>query len=307
MKQIHKICLLICCITFSVDGQNDKQGSKDHPLISRFNQSYIYNYEETSFDAYSLATGKETENQISSFKEIEGKVFKIFYALPTSAGSTYEIFTNYKKALQAKGATILFDCKNKDECGKYFWDNRPESYLMPSYYSEKLAYLAAKFSKNGMAYYISVTAGYGLSEQGYEIHVIETKEMEQQIDLDGIEEALNKDGKISLYGILFDTGSAKIKDSSYPEIALVAEYLNKNNSKKLYIVGHTDNTGNYNNNKILSEKRAQAVVNYLKFNHNINENRLTAAGVGPVSPVSKNTTPEGLMKNRRVEIVLNEI
>lgn len=302
--------LLFCLIAFSATtitiAQNDKEGSSDHPLLQRFDRSYIYDYEETSFDAFSLATGKETSGKISNVKQLEGKVYRIFYVLPTDAGSNYEIFSNYKNALKAKGAEILFECKNKAECGKYFWDNIPSKHLMPAYFSEELAYLSAKFSKNGKAYYISVTAGYGLSEQGYEIQVVEVDEMNQQITLDGIEAALKEKGKISLYGILFDTGSDVLKSSSKAEISLVADYLKKHEDKKVYVVGHTDNTGDFGKNKDLSERRAQTVVNTLVKDYGISANRLIAVGVGPASPVAKNTSEEGRKMNRRVEIVLNE-
>src|SRR5690606_27766364 len=141
--------------------------------------------------------------------------------------------------------------------------------LIPAYYGEEIAYIAAKFSKDGMTYYATIIPGYGLSEMGYEVTVVETKEMEQQISLTGIEKAMNENGKVSLYGILFDTGSDIIKESSYTEIDLIAEYLNNNPNKKVYVVGHTDNTGSYQNNIGLSERRARAVKNALTSKYNI--------------------------------------
>jgi outer membrane protein OmpA-like peptidoglycan-associated protein len=97
-----------------------------------------------------------------------------------------------------------------------------------------------------------------------------------------------------------------ILPSSFPEIELIANYLKKNPSAKVYVVGHTDNTGNYNHNLTLSEQRALSVKKALVNKYKINEQRLHAVGVGPVAPESKNTSEEGRKKNRRVEIVLNE-
>lgn len=308
MKQFILTLFLLISVQ-SLFAQTDKEGSKDHPLIQRFKQSYIYDYEVTSFDPYTIATGKSDGSRITSTQEVEGKVYRIFYSLPTDAGSVYEIYSNYLNALKSNGATILFNCKNKSDCGRYFWDylrDLNEKMQILPYYSEDFAYLAAKFSKDGMGYYVTIVPGYGLSEIGYEVTVVEVKEMEQQISLDGVEKAMNENGKVSLYGILFDTGSDVIKESSYKEIDLIAQYLKKNTSKKVYIVGHTDNTGSYSMNVTLSEKRAKAVMNALSSKYNISTDRMTAVGVGPVAPESKNTSEEGRKKNRRVAIVLNE-
>lgn len=289
--------------------QTDKAGSKDHPLIQRFGQSYIYFYEETSFEPYTVVTGKSDGSKFTSTREVEGKITRIFYSLSTDAGSVYEIYTNYLNALKSNNAEIFFSCKNVSDCGRYFWDflgDIDPKIQMPAYYGEELAYIAAKFSKDGITYYVTVIPGYGLSETGYEVTVVETKEMEQQISLNGIEKAMNENGKVSLYGILFDTGSDVIQPGSYSEIELIAEYLKKHPNKKVYVVGHTDNTGSYQTNMNLSERRAGSVKKALTSKYGIAETRMTAAGVGPVAPESKNTVEEGRKKNRRVEVVLDE-
>lgn len=293
----------------TANAQTDKEGSKDHPLIQRFNQSYIYDYEETSFEPYTLVTGRSNGSEFTGTKEIEGKIYRIFYSLPTDAGSVYEIFSNYLNALKSSGAEILFNCKNAEDCGKYFWDHLRKldgKIQMPAYYGEELAYIAAKFSKGETGYYITIIPGYGLSEMGYEVTVIEVKEMQQQITLDGIEKAMDEKGKVSLYGILFDTGSDVIQPSSFAEIELIAKYLKNRSAVKVYIVGHTDNTGSYQTNMDLSNRRANAVKEVLTSKYGIAADRMTPSGVGPVAPERKNTTESGRAKNRRVEIVLNE-
>lgn len=308
MKQFILTLFMLISVP-SLFAQTDKQGSQDHPLIQRFNQSYIYFYEQTSFDPYTIVTGKSDGSKFTSTQDVEGKVTRIFYSMPTDAGSVYEVYFNYLNALKSEGATILFSCKNVSDCGRYFWDylgDIDSKMLIPAYYGEEIAYIAAKFSKDSMTYYATIIPGYGLSEMGYEVTVVETKEMEQQISLTAIEKAMNENGKVSLYGILFDTGSDVIKESSYIEIDLIAEYLNNNPNKKVYVVGHTDNTGSYQNNIGLSERRARAVKNALTSKYNIAVSRMVSSGVGPVAPEAKNTSEEGRKKNRRVEIVLNE-
>ena len=67
------------------------------------------------------------------------------------------------------------------------------------------------------------------------------------------------------------------------------------------ILGHTDNVGTDAYNQKLSEKRAQAVVDYL-VEKGIDLNRIPAKGFGESHPVTGNDTPEGRQLNRRVEI-----
>lgn len=308
MKQL--ILIIAPIVLFQcVFAQSDKEGSKDHPLIQRFKQSYIYDYEETSFEPYTIVSGKSDGSKFTSIEEIEGKIYRIFYSLPTDAGSVYEVYSNYLNALKNSGAEIIFNCKNTSDCGRYFWDflrDKDFKMQMPAYYGEELAYIAAKFNKNGKGYYVSIIPGYGLGEMGYEVTVVEVEELEQQINMEGIEKAMSDKGKVSLYGILFDTGSDLVKQSSYNEIELIAQYLKKHPEVKVYIVGHTDNTGGYQANMDLSSRRADAVREILFSKYGISKDRMISSGVGPLSPEDKNTTEEGRKKNRRVEVVLNQ-
>jgi outer membrane protein OmpA-like peptidoglycan-associated protein len=72
---------------------------------------------------------------------------------------------------------------------------------------------------------------------------------------------------------------------------------------KVVIEGHTDSTGARGYNLELSQKRAQAVRDYL-VSHGVAGDLLTTQGVGPDRPVANNRSPEGRANNRRVEIVI---
>ena len=72
---------------------------------------------------------------------------------------------------------------------------------------------------------------------------------------------------------------------------------------KLVIEGHTDNVGKPDGNQVLSEKRANAVRQYLVDTYQIEAARLQAKGLGQTKPVTGNDTPEGRQNNRRVELV----
>ena len=93
------------------------------------------------------------------------------------------------------------------------------------------------------------------------------------------------------------------KPESDPTLKEISKLLSENPRLNLYVVGHTDNVGDYNYNMKLSQARADAVVKTLVSKYNVDKKRLTPAGVGPLSPVTTNDTEEGKAKNRRVELI----
>ena len=72
---------------------------------------------------------------------------------------------------------------------------------------------------------------------------------------------------------------------------------------KVFVVGHTDLTGDLAANMKLSQARAQTVIDALVAKHGIAAARMTAFGNGPYAPLGSNATEEGRAKNRRVELV----
>ena len=126
--------------------------------------------------------------------------------------------------------------------------------------------------------------------------------MKQDIEIN-MSEGIDRDGKIALYGILFDVGKSVIKPESAPALQMVIDYLVANPAVKIYVVGHTDNTGLFASNITLSKARAKAVKDYLVTKGKIAATRLGSDGVGSLCPVATNGTEEGKALNRRVEIV----
>lgn len=104
--------------------------------------------------------------------------------------------------------------------------------------------------------------------------------------------------------IQFQTGKAVLLKSSYASLKKVAEVMKQDADLKLSIEGHTDNAGDDEKNQILSQKRAYAVLQYLK-SLGIAESRLDVKGFGETMPVADNKTAAGRAKNRRVELKLN--
>ena len=113
---------------------------------------------------------------------------------------------------------------------------------------------------------------------------------------------LNSEGRVRLYGILFDTDSDHLKDESKPTLDSLIAATRTQPSWKFAIEGYTDNTGGEAHNQTLSEKRAISVKAYL-VNAGVDTKRLTTQGFGASKPVSSNDTGLGRSQNRRVEIV----
>jgi OOP family OmpA-OmpF porin len=112
-----------------------------------------------------------------------------------------------------------------------------------------------------------------------------------------------QEGKYSTTGILFDFNSAEIKEISLPLIAQIAKVLKDNPQYKFLIAGHTDAEGSDEYNLKLSEKRANAVKDFLIKQHGIPAEQLEAKGLGESQPVADNNTEQGRAKNRRVEFI----
>lgn len=116
-------------------------------------------------------------------------------------------------------------------------------------------------------------------------------------------EVLATDGRVTADGILFDTGSHRIRPESRPVLQEIGAMLREHPELRLNIVGHTDNAGSEEQNRILSRERAGAVMQHLVREYGIAQARLRAEGKGPSEPVTTNDTPAGRQQNRRVELV----
>ena len=105
----------------------------------------------------------------------------------------------------------------------------------------------------------------------------------------------------------FDTGKSIIKKQYYDELKQVGDGLNEQKNLKGVIEGHTDNVGNAKANQQLSQRRANAVRDYIVKNFKIDKKRLSAKGFGEAKPVADNATAEGRAQNRRIEATFEEI
>lgn len=124
----------------------------------------------------------------------------------------------------------------------------------------------------------------------------EYQEVEKDIALNNIK----KDVKIILKNVFFETGSAKLKPTSYAELGRLTKLMGDFPAMRIEISGHTDNQGSKTTNQRLSEARAKAVVEFM-ISEGVDASRLEYKGYAFDQPVADNSTKEGRAMNRRVE------
>ncbi len=116
---------------------------------------------------------------------------------------------------------------------------------------------------------------------------------------------LQKGAKVTLNNVFFETGAAVLDEESNLELDMVAELLLKYPNAKVEIGGHTDNVGNDESNHLLSQNRAQVVVDYL-IAKGIPVSMMVAKGYGSSEPLADNATEEGRKLNRRTDLIILE-
>jgi len=108
--------------------------------------------------------------------------------------------------------------------------------------------------------------------------------------------------KLVLEGVNFDFDKATLRQEDIAIIDKDVTGLDKWRNVNIEVAGHTDSRGSDKYNMKLSQRRAEAVRNYL-ISKGIAADRLTAKGYGESQPVADNATDEGRFKNRRVELI----
>lgn len=111
---------------------------------------------------------------------------------------------------------------------------------------------------------------------------------------------VKRDNIVIRQQVRFATAKSRVLSASFHLLDQVVQVLNDYPKMRVSIEGHTDNAGRERVNMRLSQKRAEAVRNYL-VSKGISASRLTAIGYGPTKPLAPNRTAKGKAKNRRTE------
>jgi OmpA-OmpF porin, OOP family len=279
MKKVILSFLLAFSLSFYVSAQNDVEGCKDHPLLTRMQLFYIIGCSENYNELQVRTSATETVAK-------EGNLFSIDYDFNFDAGekmrSPLQIIKNYETAIVKNGGKLIYKNLNGMEAD-----------------IEATLYLSTREKE----YWVKLSgfAGNGIEVEAFKLNVLEIEAMQQEVGANEMYEAIAKDGFVALY-INFETGKSTIKPESESVIAEIAAMLKQNPNLKVSVEGHTDNVGNLQSNQTLSESRANAVMKALVA-QGVDASRMKYKGWGQTKPIGSNDTEEGRAKNRRVEIV----
>lgn len=170
MKTTRRI-LLVCVVALLTTGpafaQNkDLNGSKDHPLLTRYPESIILQYSIVVSGEFMLPLGKMTVGGFEKIQPLKGKVTRILYDLPKEP-SILEVYRYCESALTSGGFQILYSCTNNEGCGTgrdyWLWSSGQHA-------------LSAKLDRPEGAVYVSLHIGQWFNgRKSQKLHVVETK------------------------------------------------------------------------------------------------------------------------------------
>jgi len=274
MKRLIYSVFLMLAVSAALLSQDDAENSKDPALFNRMPGFYISRCDDLQFDSFEFQVGP------NKTQAVEGHSLFVIYWIKDNVQqpSALQIIRNFTNAIKKIGGQVVYE----------FEDGGSQNAIMK----------VVKDGRETWAYVYS-------TGNSYTLNIIEKEAMAQDVvaDASSMASSIKETGKVAVYGIYFDTGKSTLKPESQPTLEQISKLLKADPGLKLYVVGHTDNTGTFDANMKLSMDRAAAVVNALISQFSVNGAGLRACGDGPTAPVATNDTEEGKALNRRVELV----
>ena len=281
MKKQGLVLFFVFTLLFSFSAQ--AKDIPEHPLIRPFPGSVLakniskYNkFNQYEFYFKNDQTGKREK------QKVQGQYWYLVWEVLNPDGSrvqdisTLEFFENYKAAAAEKGGKVVWE------------DSGQVVFTLPR--------------DDGGTTWCRLTVNSSLGQQF--LVIIDEKPFKKSLTFGPAEmkAALDKDGHIALYDILFDFDRATLKEESLKQLSYVVTLLRQNPDLNVEIQGHTDSQGSDEYNLDLSQQRAETVQAFALL-FGVEPGRLAAKGYGESVPVATNDTEEGRAKNRRVELV----
>lgn len=260
-------------------------------------------------DSYDLPTGPYANGAVPA-DTLEGRVERYTWRLQAGSSTTLQLLTPLRDQIEAQGYKILFECDAR-ACGGFDFRFGTEVVPTPDMYVAIQDYRFLSATKGPVALSLLVSRN---PPDGYVQMIRVTPQnapdpvpvvIEQAVEgSGGLLEALATSGHVILDDLHFPTGEVALDEGTYASLTLLAGYLAENPKMRLALVGHTDDTGALQANIAVSKGRAESVRTRLIDAHGVAADRIEAQGVGYLSPLTSNATPEGRELNRRVEAVL---
>lgn len=263
------------------------------------------------------------QDGLLSTRQVNGTVLKQVWSLPGTA-STEQMVEPLRRQIEAGGFAILLDCDARS-CGGFDFRFTTEVVPAPDMFvdlqdfrfvaglkenysgSEAISVLVSRTGDKGLMQIISVRPGDAAEDLNLTPSVsVGTGGPTRVVAQGATVTALRTGGRAVLSDLSFQTGSAQLADLSFQSLKDLAGFLIADPTRKIALVGHSDNVGSLENNMKLSQKRAQSVASYLVNMLAVPAGQIEAHGVGFLSPLASNSDDLGKTTNRRVEAVLLE-
>ena len=227
---MRALAFLLCLLAVPVSAQaKDAAGSKDSPLVGRYQGSQISFYATRDFDdawllqaplnVTAISAGAKSAHGGEEWLKVQGRSTDIRYDGPVGR-SSLEIIGNLQSGLTAKGFTTLFDCADT-AC---FTGATNDSYLLGWYlddaqqngrYAAHARYTLASLDRPEGKVYVALLVGEATSGPTVFLRIVELKPMDAGkvvfIDADAMQKSLAASGRVALYGIYFDTDRDTLK------------------------------------------------------------------------------------------------
>ncbi len=330
MMLLKKMLVLKGLFILAVMGVSSVSGAQqDHPLISHYPDFKIKHYHAAEYDEAAIIVGAfDLQTRSAPTMLLEGKVTNIVYepANYPSSVTDLQLYKNYEAALKKLNAELLFHCRGEscliNKPKNSFEDNsqigfwiREQAALLKGVggdvviYGNNSAILTAKVAQGDQVIHIMITlyATYDTNRRIVSLSIVESDKLDtDKIAIsspDELRSAIDQAGRVVLDGIYFDHDKASVKAESNTTLKAMADYLQSVPKATFFVVGHTDNTGDYHYNMTLSQDRAKAVIITLTKQYQVPLKQLQAVGIGPVAPAVNNNSDTSRANNRRVELV----
>ncbi len=269
---------------------------------------------------YSAPIAPYAQGLLPSF-EIKGRVTKQAYRINAKGLTPQQLLQPIEDSLADAGFEFLFKCEDRF-CGGFDFRFATEVLTAPDMFVDLFdysfltargdsgEYVTVLTSRDAVAGYIQIIqvtpegAALLTTETSAAIKAEPTAPTRNPLKAGSIADRLESIGRAVLSDLTFKTGSSDLGDDDFASLTELAAYLADNPKRTIALVGHTDTVGSLSGNIALSKRRAASVRARLASKYGIDNARMQAEGMGYLSPLTANLTPEGREENRRVEVIL---
>jgi len=227
------------------------------------------------------------------YKGSEYDLISVQYTVRHRTSSYFQRFSLYPERISGFSDQLVY------------WDNEKGR---PHAYNEQFSIVFSL--SNGSEYEFTGVARAEIIETTPMDRERVAEEVERRIKEDGVRDALvrieDRGVTINLEDIQFDPDSARLRDSEREKLERIAQILKRYPDRHLLVTGHTALAGTPGGRQQLSLDRANTVARFLLDLGVREPEQIMTEGKGAQEPVADNSTPEGMRKNRRVEITILE-